>query len=52
MKLSRLMEVMDPEKTVVAEKERALQPGQKPKVVDVIMRLFELELRLASNVIQ
>ena len=37
MKLSRLM---DPEKMVVAEKEGALQPGQKPEVVDVILRLF------------
>ena len=41
---------MDPEMMVVAEKEGALQPGQKSEVVDVI--LVELELRLASDVIQ
>ena len=40
MKLNRLMNVMDND----------MQPGQKPDVVDVILRLFELELRLASNV--
>ena len=44
MKFSRLMEVMDPEMMVVAEKEGALQPGQKPEVFDVILRPFELKL--------
>ena len=42
------MEVMDPEMMVVAEKEGALQPGQKPEVVDFLLRLFELELWLAT----
>ena len=46
MKLSRLMA---PEKMVVAEKEGALQPCQKPEVVDVILRLFELEFQLATQ---
>ena len=40
----KLYWLMNPEKMVVAENEGALQPGQKPEVVDVILRLFELEL--------
>ena len=49
MKLSRLMEVMDPEMMVMAEKEGALQTGQKPEVVDIILRLFELKLVTSSS---